>query len=163
MLPPDREDEANQCNPLPSQIPTQLSFPGSQAPSTPGELFDGYRLQTLFFSNFSFMFPISVFFKKFNFFECQKLGWLGIFWFFSDVTTSVFLMNLLMALVFCRIWGPRDNHTLIRCVPVHCFQKLNILTSMYAYRTPNPKHNPKYTKAIVLHTQDKQHVSWAAS
>ncbi len=32
----------------------------------------------------------------------------------------------------------------------------------YAYRVPNPKHMPKYTKAKVLCTQDKQHISWAA-
>ena len=29
----------------------------------------------------------------------------------------------------------------------------------YANRIPNPKHNPRYTKVKVLHTQDKQHIS----
>ena len=32
----------------------------------------------------------------------------------------------------------------------------------YANPIPNSEHTPKYTKAKVLHTQDKQRVSWAA-
>ncbi len=38
----------------------------------------------------------------------------------------------------------------------------NTSNDEYTYRIPNPKHTPKYTKAKVLQTQDKQRISWAA-
>ncbi len=31
----------------------------------------------------------------------------------------------------------------------------------YANRIPNPEHMPEYTKVKVLHTQDKEPISWA--
>ncbi len=37
--------------------------------------------------------------------------------------------------------------------------ELQVPRDEYAYRISNPKHRPKYTKAKVLHAQDKQHVS----
>ena len=42
------------------------------------------------------------------------------------------------------------------------FSSLNVswlFSDEYAYRIPNPEHAPKYTKAKVMRTQDKQHTS----
>ena len=36
-----------------------------------------------------------------------------------------------------------------------CLQHGHLTRDKYAYRIPNPKHTPKYTKAKVPHTQDK--------
>ena len=36
-----------------------------------------------------------------------------------------------------------------------CCIRWRVSSHEYAYRIPNPKHTPKYTKAKVLHTQDK--------
>ncbi len=35
------------------------------------------------------------------------------------------------------------------------WRAVSLMTSIYAYSTPHPKHRPKYTKAKVLPTQDK--------
>ena len=40
--------------------------------------------------------------------------------------------------------------------------KENWISDEYTNCIPNPKHTPKYAKAKVPHTWDKQHISWAA-